>query len=119
MPAAMAEHLPGLNEGHHPFLGCTLASHYGVGDGFHGLTTANGEIYNAYGISAAHRTLAFGTRVLVQNPNNGARVVVKVNDRGPFVEGRDLDLSYAAFRAIESQDKGVVRVCYYLIQEVE
>lgn len=114
MPFAKPAHLPDPTEGHYPFLGCTLASHYGVGDGFHGLTTANGETYNAYDISAAHKTLPFGTNLVVQNQENGASVTVRINDRGPFVEGRDLDLSYAAFRAIEDPSTGVVRVCYYL-----
>jgi rare lipoprotein A len=92
--------------------GCTLASHYGVGDGYHGLTTANGERYNAYGLSTAHRTLPFGTRLRVTNPSNGKSVVVRVNDRGPFVGGRDLDLSYGAFSSIASPGQGVTRVCY-------
>jgi rare lipoprotein A len=92
--------------------GCTLASHYGVGDGYHGLTTANGERYNAYGLSTAHRSLPFGTRLRVTNPSNGKSVVVRVNDRGPFVGGRNLDLSYGAFTSIASPGQGVVRVCY-------
>ena len=95
--------------------GCTLASHYGVGDGYHGLTTANGERYNAYGLSTAHRSLPFGTRLRVTNPSNGKSVVVRVNDRGPFVGGRNLDLSYGAFTSIASSDQGVVRVCYSLL----
>jgi rare lipoprotein A len=92
--------------------GCTLASHYGVGDGYHGLTTANGERYNAYGLSTAHRSLPFGTRLRVTNPSNGKSVVVRVNDRGPFVGGRNLDLSYGAFTSIASPGHGVVKVCY-------
>jgi rare lipoprotein A len=92
--------------------GCTLASHYGVGDGYHGLTTANGERYNAYGLSTAHRSLPFGTKLRVTNPSNGKSVVVRVNDRGPFVGGRNLDLSYGAFSSIASPGQGVVRVCY-------
>ena len=92
--------------------GCSLASHYGVGDGYHGLTTANGERYNAYGHSTAHRSLPFGTRLKVTNQSNGKSVIVRVNDRGPFVGGRDLDLSYGAFSSIASPSRGVTSVCY-------
>ena len=92
--------------------GCTLASHYGVGDGYHGQTTANGETYNAYGKSVAHRWLPFGTRLRVTNQRNGRSVIVRVNDRGPYVGGRDLDLSYGAFSSIASPGQGVASVCY-------
>jgi rare lipoprotein A len=92
--------------------GCTLASHYGVGDNYHGQTTANGERYNAYGLSTAHRSLPFGTRLRVTNQVNGKSVIVRVNDRGPFVGGRSLDLSYGAFSSIASPSQGVARVCY-------
>jgi rare lipoprotein A len=94
------------------YSGCTSASHYGVGDGYHGLTTANGERYNAYGHSTAHRSLPFGTRLKVTNQVNGKSVIVRVNDRGPFVGGRSLDLSYGAFTQIASPGQGVARVCY-------
>jgi rare lipoprotein A len=94
------------------YSGCTAASHYGVGDGYHGLTTANGERYNAYGHSTAHRSLPFGTRLRVTNQSNGRSVIVRVNDRGPFVGGRTLDLSYGAFSSIASPGQGVVKVCY-------
>jgi len=92
--------------------GCTSASHYGIGDGYHGRTTANGETYNAYGNSVAHRWLPFGTRLKVTNQSNGRSVIVRVNDRGPYVGGRDLDLSYGAFSSIASPSQGHVRVCY-------
>lgn len=92
--------------------GCSLASHYGVGDGYHGQTTANGERYDAYGLSTAHRHLPFGTRLRVTNQANGKSVIVRVNDRGPFVGGRSLDLSYGAFSKIASPGRGVASVCY-------
>ena len=92
--------------------GCTSASHYGVGDSYHGRTTASGETYNAYGNSVAHRWLPFGTRLKVTNQSNGRSVIVRVNDRGPYVGGRDLDLSYGAFSSIASPSQGHVRVCY-------
>lgn len=91
---------------------CTLASHYGVGDGYHGRTTANGETYNAYGKSVAHRWLPFGTRLRVTNQQNGKSVIVRVNDRGPYVGNRDLDLSYGAFSTIAHPGQGVADVCY-------
>lgn len=91
---------------------CTFASHYGVGDGYHGKSTANGEKFNAYGKTAAHRTLPFGTRLLVQNPANNKTVVVRINDRGPFHAGRDIDLSYGAFGELAGTGTGVTKVCY-------
>jgi rare lipoprotein A len=89
-----------------------LKSHYGVGDGYHGQTTANGERYNAYGKSVAHKWLPFGTRLRVINQRNGKSVIVRVNDRGPYIGGRDLDLSYGAFSSIASPSQGVASVCY-------
>jgi rare lipoprotein A len=74
----------------------STASWYGVPDGFHGQRMANGEIFNAYGLTAAHRSLPFGTRLRVTNLNNGRSVVVRVADRGPFVGGRAIDLSQGA-----------------------
>ena len=92
--------------------GCSLASHYGIGDGYHGQITANGERFNAYGKSVAHRWLPFGTRLRVTNQSNGRSVIVRVNDRGPYVGGRNLDLSYGAFSSIASPGQGVASVCY-------
>jgi rare lipoprotein A len=92
--------------------GCSLASHYGVGDGYHGQTTANGERYNAYGKSVAHKWLPFGTKLRVTNQQNGKSVIVRVNDRGPYVGGRDLDLSYGAFSSIAHPGQGVASICY-------
>ncbi len=92
--------------------GCSLASHYGIGDGYHGRTTANGERYNAYGNSVAHKWLPFGTKLKVTNQRNGKTVIVRVNDRGPYVGGRDLDLSYGAFSTIASPSQGVASICY-------
>ena len=63
-----------------------------------------------YGLSAAHKTMKFGTKLRVTNPDNGKVVVVTVNDRGPFIRGRDLDLSYGAAKAIGFEGKGVGRV---------
>ena len=75
-----------------------VASWYGPG--FHGRTTANGERFNTHALTAAHRTLPFGTKVRVTNNSNGRSVVVRINDRGPYVGGRVIDLSNASARAI-------------------
>lgn len=92
--------------------GCSMASHYGIGDGYHGRTTANGERFNAYSKTVAHRWLPFGTKLRVTNQRNGRSVIVRVNDRGPYVGGRSLDLSYGAFKSIASPSQGVANVCY-------
>ncbi len=70
------------------------------GPGFQGHRTASGERFNSFGYTAAHRFFPLGSRVLVTNRNNGRSVVVRINDRGPFVGGRVIDLSYASARAI-------------------
>ncbi len=76
----------------------------------HGKLTANGERFDQHSLTAAHRTLPFGTRVRVINTRNGKSVVVRINDRGPFVRGRVIDLSKAAFQSIASTRSGVIRV---------
>lgn len=76
------------------------ASQYGVGDGYHGRRTASGERFNTYALTAAHRTRRFGSHVTVTNEVNGRSVSVRINDRGPFVRGRCIDLSRAAAKAI-------------------
>jgi rare lipoprotein A len=83
------------------------ASYYGNEPGEGGPWTANGERYNSGGLTAAHRSLPFGTRVRVTSPNTGRSVVVRINDRGPFVGGRILDLSVGAARAIGLTNSGV------------
>ncbi len=77
-----------------------VASHYGVGDGYGGRNTASGERMNPMAMTAAHRTARFGTRLTVTSMANGRNVVVRVNDRGPFVRGRCVDLSYAAAKKL-------------------
>jgi rare lipoprotein A len=94
---------------------CGYASYYGVGDGFHGNMTANGEQFNAYGRTVAHRWLPFGTKIKVTNQRNGASVVVRVNDRGPYHGGRVLDLSYGAFNQIAPPSQGEAKICYSVI----
>ena len=80
------------------------------GPGFHGRLTANGERYNQYAMTAAHPNLRFGTRVRVTNMKNGRSVVVRINDRGPFVGGRVIDLSAAAARSLNMIRSGVAPV---------
>ena len=70
------------------------------GPGFHGRFTANGERFNTHAMTAAHKTLPFGTRVKVINARTGRSVVVRINDRGPYAHGRVIDLSKASARAI-------------------
>lgn len=84
------------------------ASYYG--NEFHGRKTANGERFDQGQLTAAHRTLPFGTRVKVTNTQNGKSVIVRVNDRGPFVKGRVIDLSISAFKSLASLNAGVVPV---------
>ena len=76
----------------------------------HGRKTASGEIYDMNQLTAAHRTLPLGTRVRVTNVGNGRSVVVRINDRGPFIDGRIIDLSQAAAREIGAIGAGVVSV---------
>ena len=77
---------------------------------FHGRTTASGEPFDMFTLTAAHRTLPFGTRVRVTNLETGRSVVVRVNDRGPFAAARIIDVSYAAAKALGMVGAGVARV---------
>jgi rare lipoprotein A len=97
MPAAMS---PYTEEG--------VASWYGVP--FHGRRASNGEIYDMHKLTAAHRTLPFDTVVRVTNLSNGKSTVVRITDRGPFVDNRIIDLSMAAAGEIDSIGAGVVPV---------
>ena len=85
-----------------------VASWYGPG--FHGKRTSNGEVYNQYELTAAHPTLPLGSRVMVTNLNTRQAIEVLVNDRGPFVGGRLIDLSYAAARSIGVYEPGTAPV---------
>ncbi len=85
-----------------------MASFYG--GKWHGKKTANGERFDQYSMTAAHKTLPFGTKVRVTNLSNGKTVIVRINNRGPYVKGRIIDLSKGAFSKIESTGKGVTRV---------
>jgi rare lipoprotein A len=92
--AALADHRQGRVHGAQH----GVASYYGPG--FHGRRTASGERFNAGAMTAAHRSLPFGTRVRVTNERSGRSVVVRINDRGPFGHGRIIDLSSGSARAL-------------------
>ena len=92
-----------------------LASWYG--EPHHGQPTASGEIFDMTQLTAAHRTLPLGTRLRVVNLENGRIVRVRVNDRGPYVAGRILDLSREAARALAMVERGVVPVKLEIIRE--
>lgn len=92
-----------------------LASWYGID--FHGKKTATGEVYDMFSVSAAHKTLPLGTKVRVTNLENGRELELMVNDRGPFVDGRVIDLSYASARLLGMADNGVARVRVVGIEE--
>ena len=88
--------------------GTMKASWYGPK--FHGKMTANGEIYDQMAFTAAHKRLSFGTLLKVTNTKNGRSVIVRINDRGPYIEGRDLDLSKGAAIELGMLRKGVARL---------
>ncbi len=80
------------------------------GKSYHGRTTASGEKYDMYAMTAAHKTLPFGTRVRVTNLGNGKSIVVKINDRGPFIRGRIIDLSRKAAERLGFRNAGLAEV---------
>jgi rare lipoprotein A len=88
--------------------GSMKASWYGPG--FHGRKTANGEVYDQMSFTAAHKSLKFGTLLKITNLKNGKSVVVRINDRGPYIHGRDLDLSKAAALELGMVRKGVAKI---------
>ena len=92
----------------HPGPEAGMASYYA--DAHQGRRTANGERFDMHALTAAHRTLPFGTRVKVTNLDNGRSVVVRINDRGPYVKGRVIDLSKAAAQKLRFLDRGTTRV---------
>ena len=89
-------------------VGTMRASWYGPG--FHGRKTANGERYDQMSFTAAHKSLKFGTLLKITNLRNHKSVVVRINDRGPYIEGRDLDLSKAAALSLGMVKRGVAKI---------
>lgn len=106
LPVSMAQAQPQETSG--KVLQSGRASWYGPG--FHGRRTASGETFNTNELTAAHRTLPFGTRVRVVNQHTGRSVVVRINDRGPYAHGRVIDLSRASAQAIGISGVGSVTV---------
>lgn len=100
-----AQGVPALTSGGHL---TGVASWYGPG--FHGRLTANGEVYDQHGLTAAHRFLPFGTVLQVTCLATGRAVVVRINDRGPFIAGRHLDLSYGAAVSLGMVERGLTQV---------
>ena len=92
----------------HPEVQIGIASYYGKK--FHRKLTANGQKFNMYKVSAAHKTLPLGTRVKVTNLNNGKSIRLTINDRGPFKKGRILDLSYKAAQKLGFVNEGTTKV---------
>mgnify|MGYP000521753075 FL=1 len=92
----------------HPRVQVGIASYYG--SKFHKKRTANGEIFNMYKISAAHKTYPLGTKVKVTNLENGKSIKLFINDRGPFAKSRILDLSYKAARKLDFVNQGTTKV---------
>jgi rare lipoprotein A len=94
-----------------------IASWYG--GKFHGRRTASGEVYDMYELTAAHRTLPFGTVVRVTHLANRRSVEVRITDRGPFVKGRIIDLSYAAAKRLDMVREGVARVKLVVVRRAQ
>tara|TARA_B100000989_G_scaffold2691_1_gene1878 strand:- start:1216 stop:1656 length:441 start_codon:yes stop_codon:yes gene_type:complete len=92
----------------HPQTQIGIASYYGKK--FHKKRTANGEIFNMYKVSAAHKSYPLGTKVRVTNLENGKSIKLVINDRGPFVKGRIIDLSYRAARKLDFVNQGTTKV---------
>ncbi|MCL4548518.1 MAG: septal ring lytic transglycosylase RlpA family protein [Bacteroidetes bacterium] len=99
---------PNLTSVEYNDIGIMTASWYGPR--FHGKLTANGEIYNQMALTAAHKSLPFGTVLKVTNIRNGKSVIVRINDRGPYIDGRDLDLSKGTAQALGMISRGVIKV---------
>ena len=91
-----------------------VASFYGPD--FHGKLTANGEVYDMYGLTAAHKTLPLNTIIRVTNLANGKSLILRINDRGPYIAGRVLDLSYGAAKKLGFIAQGTTRVRFEVIE---
>ena len=87
------------------------------GRNFHGKLTANGEVYDLFGVTAAHKTLTLGTVVRVTNLDNGKSLILRINDRGPYVAGRILDCSFGAAKKLGFHEQGTANVEIKIIEE--
>lgn len=97
-----------VNEPKLTLIGEGIASYYGKG--FHGRKTASGEVFNQNSFTCAHKTLPFGTKLLITRIETGDTIVVTVNDRGPYIKGRVLDLSYMAAKELDMLGTGKANV---------
>ena len=91
-----------------------ISSYYGPK--FHGKLTANGEIFDMYGVSAAHKEMPFNTIVRVTNENNGKSHIIRINDRGPYIDGRILDCSFGAAKKLGFVSEGTAPVKIEVIE---
>lgn len=103
----------------HAFIGPRLDQASWYGEWHHGRTTANGEQFDMFALTAAHRSLPFGTLLRVTDLRTGRFVIVRINDRGPYWEDRSLDLSYGAAEQLGILDKGTTRVRIEVVSERE
>ncbi len=94
-----------------------IASFYG--EAFHGKPTASGEPFDMHALTAAHKTLPLGTTVRATNLDNGMNVVVRINDRGPFIAGRIIDLSYGAAQAVHMVEAGIANIAIEILEPGE
>jgi rare lipoprotein A len=121
-PVSVSKPRPGApgetpDKGSRTYLGEGLASYYGPG--LHGRPTASGERFDQNALTAAHRTLRFGSCVRVVNMENGKSVEVRINDRGPFKPERIIDVSLGAAKKLEMVEKGLARVRVYRCKDEE
>jgi rare lipoprotein A len=112
---AVAQDRIGQDDEEETLIGSGLASYYG--QELAGNRTANGERFDPSGMTAAHRTLPFGSMVRVTNLSNGQSVIVRINDRGPFGRGRVIDVSHAAAKEIGLHRSGTARVSMSLLDD--
>ena len=103
----------------HAFIGPRLDQVSWYGEWHHGRTTANGEQFDMFALTAAHRYLPFGTLLRVTDFRTGRFVIVRINDRGPYWDDRSLDLSYGAAEQLGILDKGIARVRFEVVTEQE
>ena len=94
-----------------------ISSYYGGGDGYHGKRTANGEIFDENKLTCAHKTLPFGTKVKVTNLRNNKTLILRVNDRGPFIKGRIIDVSKDASIKLEFYNQGSTKVKIEIVDD--
>jgi rare lipoprotein A len=103
---------------YHPMRQGALASWYGVDDGFHGRITASGSIFDAYAMTLASPGRPLGSWQLIYNPRTGLYALGRVTDRGPFVKGRNLDLSWEMARLVGILDDGVAQLRIRQVDEI-